>query len=231
MSLSRDCRLFSLLILYLWYPSMLVKSLQTHMTSTCRDHSVDAPANERWRYTVAPSLIGWAYTQNDPCTCTRYGLLWSIQLDWISISDMESWNSMASVIWLIMEILNTSKQLTNSVRLNMSKSNVYMGRTWTRTCFKRDGEFRSNGNLSFYLNKKVWKINTAKWNSNASFQGVLGDGMRVVALVIFSCGEAPGTVITAWVQLQSVLCSVILVFNQNISSSCFRGIVWYTWTI
>ena len=24
------------------------------------------PANERWRYSVAPSLIGWAHTQNDP---------------------------------------------------------------------------------------------------------------------------------------------------------------------
>ena len=23
-------------------------------------------ANERWRYTVTPSLIGWAHTQNDP---------------------------------------------------------------------------------------------------------------------------------------------------------------------
>ena len=25
------------------------------------------PANERWCYTVTPSLIGWAHTQNDPC--------------------------------------------------------------------------------------------------------------------------------------------------------------------
>ena len=24
-------------------------------------------ANERWRYTVTPSLIGWVHTQNDPC--------------------------------------------------------------------------------------------------------------------------------------------------------------------
>ena len=24
------------------------------------------PANERWRYTVTPSLIGWVHTQNDP---------------------------------------------------------------------------------------------------------------------------------------------------------------------
>ena len=24
------------------------------------------PANERWRYNVTPSLIGWAHTQNDP---------------------------------------------------------------------------------------------------------------------------------------------------------------------
>ena len=24
------------------------------------------PANERWHYTVMPSLIGWAHTQTDP---------------------------------------------------------------------------------------------------------------------------------------------------------------------
>ena len=26
------------------------------------------PGNERWRYNVTPSLIGWAHTQNDPWT-------------------------------------------------------------------------------------------------------------------------------------------------------------------
>ena len=25
------------------------------------------PANERWRYIVTLSLIGWVHTQNDPC--------------------------------------------------------------------------------------------------------------------------------------------------------------------
>ena len=25
------------------------------------------PVNERWCYSVTPSLIGWAHTQNDPC--------------------------------------------------------------------------------------------------------------------------------------------------------------------
>ena len=28
-------------------------------------------ANERWRYNVAPSLIGWAYNQDDPCQNTN----------------------------------------------------------------------------------------------------------------------------------------------------------------
>ena len=26
-------------------------------------------ANERWRYNATSSLIGWAHTQNDPCSC------------------------------------------------------------------------------------------------------------------------------------------------------------------
>ena len=36
------------------------------------------PANERRRYIVTPSLIGWAHTQNDPClnyACYRCGTL------------------------------------------------------------------------------------------------------------------------------------------------------------
>ena len=32
------------------------------------------PANERWRYSVTPSLIVWAHIQNDPCTLTNIGL-------------------------------------------------------------------------------------------------------------------------------------------------------------
>ena len=34
------------------------------------------PANERWRYTVTPSLIGWVHTQNDPCMLIRCGSKW-----------------------------------------------------------------------------------------------------------------------------------------------------------
>ena len=32
------------------------------------------PANERWRYSVTPSLIGWAHMQNDPWVKHRWGL-------------------------------------------------------------------------------------------------------------------------------------------------------------
>ena len=31
------------------------------------------PANERWRYIVTSSLIGWAHTQNDPCNLMVVG--------------------------------------------------------------------------------------------------------------------------------------------------------------
>ena len=33
------------------------------------------PANERQFYCVAPSLIGWAHTENDPCNCIAMDLL------------------------------------------------------------------------------------------------------------------------------------------------------------
>ena len=42
-------------------------------------HFVYGPANERRRYIVTSSLIGWVQTQNDPCTC------WNIisKVEWI----------------------------------------------------------------------------------------------------------------------------------------------------
>ena len=33
-------------------------------------------ANERWRYTVTPSLIGWAHTQNGHCIMIPHVLIW-----------------------------------------------------------------------------------------------------------------------------------------------------------
>ena len=47
------------------------------------------PANERWRYNVTSSLIGWALTQNDPCTC---GLT---QCGWNTIGHLSYFISMA----------------------------------------------------------------------------------------------------------------------------------------
>ena len=32
-------------------------------------------ANERWRYNVTSSLIGWANTQKDPCTCQQEAMM------------------------------------------------------------------------------------------------------------------------------------------------------------
>ena len=41
-------------------------------SEVCRDHSCMQPANERWRYSVTPSLIGWAHKQNDPLVLDVY---------------------------------------------------------------------------------------------------------------------------------------------------------------
>ena len=41
------------------------------------------PSNERWRYTVTPSLIGWGHTQNDTW-CTE-------QMRWIMEMGQTSW--------------------------------------------------------------------------------------------------------------------------------------------
>ena len=38
------------------------------------------PANERRRYILTSSLIGWAHTQNDPCLI-RYPTMWNSNSD------------------------------------------------------------------------------------------------------------------------------------------------------
>ena len=48
------------------------------------------PANERWRYSVTPSLIGWAHTQDDPWFWTaKYGIKC---FSW-SLADMKPFGS------------------------------------------------------------------------------------------------------------------------------------------
>ena len=44
-----------------WYLCYQTNNNQTSGIILCM-----RPANESWRYTVTPSLIGWAHTQNDP---------------------------------------------------------------------------------------------------------------------------------------------------------------------
>ena len=39
------------------------------------------PANERRRYIVTSSLIGWVHTQNDPCSTNKYVVLVELSLD------------------------------------------------------------------------------------------------------------------------------------------------------
>ena len=46
-----------------------------------RDNTVYVPANEIWRYTLTPPLIGWAHTQND-----SWMILLKVQCKWIGQS-------------------------------------------------------------------------------------------------------------------------------------------------
>ena len=43
--------------------------VQKGLCQVCRVILCMRPANERWRYSVMPSLIGWVHTQNDPWVC------------------------------------------------------------------------------------------------------------------------------------------------------------------
>ena len=52
-----------------------------------RDHLCMCPANERRRYIVRSSLIGWAHTQNDPCIWVR------------------SWNCVCLVTWFCYQLI------------------------------------------------------------------------------------------------------------------------------
>ena len=41
------------------------------------------PANERWRYIVTSTLIGWAHTQNDPCVLLlSFSTVYDIMIFW-----------------------------------------------------------------------------------------------------------------------------------------------------
>ena len=48
------------------------KTSSCKTNSSPKDLSVDAPSQWRWRHIVTSSLIGWAHTQNDPCSPKAY---------------------------------------------------------------------------------------------------------------------------------------------------------------
>ena len=56
---------------------VVAHQLPVDFTHILQDHPFEGiilcmcPANERWRYSVTPSLIGWAHAQNDPCFGTH----------------------------------------------------------------------------------------------------------------------------------------------------------------
>ena len=70
------------------------------------------PANERWRYTVTPSLIGWAHTLNDLCGGNGHlhllsdrTSLWHKEVNRYTLPCKEYWNS----------LLFTNPTITNSL--------------------------------------------------------------------------------------------------------------------
>ena len=54
--------------------------------TTPRVHLCMVPANERWCYSVTPSLIGWDQSQNDPCNSRQ-------SLTWITSNSNHEWFS------------------------------------------------------------------------------------------------------------------------------------------
>ena len=50
------------------------------------------PANERWRYIVTPSHIGWVHTQNDPCMKNAFTFYTVPSLKWQENHYLQSWN-------------------------------------------------------------------------------------------------------------------------------------------
>ena len=48
-----------------------------------------APANERWRYNVPPSLIGWVHAQNAPCLRCARGI--PLTANYITTTGSLSW--------------------------------------------------------------------------------------------------------------------------------------------
>ena len=48
------------------------------------------PTNERWRYNVTLSLIGWAYTQDDPCNIFMFPKLQFI-VTWVNTCIPHCW--------------------------------------------------------------------------------------------------------------------------------------------
>ena len=70
------------------------------------------PANERCRYTVMPSLIGWAHTRNDPWTWQA----WLTELYWWDCDSWKAFDWVNSIKCCLFIILHHFKAITLTKR-------------------------------------------------------------------------------------------------------------------
>ena len=74
-------------------------------------------ANERWRYTVMPSFIGWVHTQNDP---------WVQKMAYCLLNTTPLSEPMLTHCWL-----STWEQISTKIK---SKYNIFYVRKWIWKC-------------------------------------------------------------------------------------------------
>ena len=97
------------------------------------------PANERWRYIVTSSPIGWAHIQNNPCILYCHPWVWTIEcicelelwyipylchcevlvftkFNWTSTSNINTTHIVARLCEILVFILNDVMQLGNMIQ-------------------------------------------------------------------------------------------------------------------
>ena len=76
------------------------------------------PVNQRWRYIITPSLIGWAHTQNDPCWCQYIPHKLLPHSVWTGLYVQSRTASWQLMFWLL--ILQDQERIMLFTKLNIS---------------------------------------------------------------------------------------------------------------
>ena len=133
------------------------------------------PANERWRYSVTPFLIGWVHTQNDPCSIFLYDTaLMTLSRSWILLI----LGGLYHEAIIFKELKRDSQQLTSAGDiLHVQSSSI-----WLCSIFTVTEQYVTPSQIGHVIKRLNWIEKNPPWSLLQTSTSQPGLGLALLTL-------------------------------------------------